>query len=113
MAQFAHNADVAARLAVLADYDWAVIALFYASLHLAQAYLVRRGVFADTHVRRERQMLMLPELESVLDAYRTLRDRSEDARYECRRFSEQEYEAIRGSMFQRVVMHVQTLVETR
>ena len=108
LSQFLHNSEVAQRLATLADYDWAVTALFYGGLHLTEAYLVRRGVFAETHVQRERQMLMLPELGSMIDSYRTLRDYSEDARYECRRFSQQEFEVIRD-VFTDLVNRVQAL----
>jgi hypothetical protein len=113
LSQFEHNQAVAQRLALSTDFDWAMTALFYAGLHLMQAYLVRIGVTAETHIQRERQILMIPELSPLMDAYRMLRDHSEDARYECRAFSREEFEAIRGGTFASVVTHVQSLLGVR
>lgn len=109
--QFEHNVAVAQRLVDSADYDWAVTALFYACLHLAQAYLVRVGVLAETHVQRERQMLRLPELSPILSTYRTLRDHSEDARYSGRRFTQAEFVSIHDGTFTAVVTRLRSLLE--
>lgn len=48
LAQFHHNVTVAERLFESNDWDWGVTALFYASLHLVQAYFVREGIPART-----------------------------------------------------------------
>ncbi len=109
--QFERNTAVAQKLSESADYEWAVIALFYAGLHLVQAYLVRGGIDAKNHSQRNREIMRNEEMRAVHESYRALRDDSEYARYECGRFSQQEFEEIRGGTFNRIVTHVQALME--
>jgi len=110
LSQFEHNVRVADRLAAMRLYDRAVTALFYAALHLAQAYLVRMGEAAETHVQRERRVLLTPDLRPILHFYRTLRDYSEEARYACRRFNQEEFEVLRDRSFAAVVPHLRALL---
>ena len=109
LAQFQHNVSVAEQLAASGNYGWAVTVLFYAGLHILQAYLVRSGALVESHVQRERQMLR-SELLPILDPYTTLRNDSEEARYECRRFSREEFESIRNGSFTSVTTHLRSLL---
>lgn len=77
--QFEHNRQVAQQLSDSAEYDWAIVALFYATLHLIQAHLVRVGVAPRTHAERNRRLLSSVELRPAYDPYRALRDHSEEA----------------------------------
>ena len=113
LAQSERNAAVAQQLAESADYDWAVTALFYASLHLVQAYLLRRGIRVQTHGQRIRQMMSLAELEPIVDSYRVLQTHSENARYECRNFSSSEFAAIRNGRYSQVLSHLRSLLEAQ
>lgn len=108
--QFERNREVAQRLSGTADYDWAVVALFYAALHLIQAHLIRTSGPVRTHSERNRRMLNNDDLKPAYDAYRTLRDHSETARYECRRFAQEEFEAIRDGAFATVRDHMEALL---
>jgi HEPN domain-containing protein len=110
LAQYEHNVAVAGRLASSGDFDWAVTALFYAALQLAQAYLVRSNVVVQSHAQRQRLMGSTDELRGVLDSYRTLRDYSEHARYECRSYTRGEFEAVQRAQFIPFVRHVQALL---
>ena len=109
LAQFDHNLGVADRLADSSDFDWAVTAFFYAALHFTQAYLSTRDVIVASHGQRDRVMRNTAELVSILHSYRTLRDESEHARYECRSYSREEYETIRSTHFAMVVDHMRGL----
>jgi hypothetical protein len=109
--QFEHNLEVARRLAGTDDnWDWALTALFYAALHLCQAYMSRQGLQADSHRKRERQMLASSELQPVLNHYKALRNDSEEARYDCRQFSRSEFESIRDGTFSTVSGHLRSLL---
>jgi hypothetical protein len=110
LAQFEHNEQIARRLSEAADYDWAVIASFYAALHLVQAYFERTGIRADSHRQRGREILRLDALQGVFEAYTILRQYSEQCRYECRRVSMTEYEAIQTGVFASVVTHLRSLM---
>ena len=110
IAQFEHNVAVVQRLSDTEDFDWAVTALFCAALHLIQAYIVERNDGVASHGRRDRLMRSREEFRPVLGAYRTLRDYSEHARYECRQFSRQEFEGVRDGVFAQVVDYVRPLI---
>jgi hypothetical protein len=110
LAQFEHNLDVSQRLAAATDYDWAIVVLFYASLHLVQAWCVRNEQFIEGHRQREQAINGSNELFSIADQYRVLRVDSENARYRCRRFTQEEFEAIRDGVFATVREHLQALL---
>ena len=63
------------------DLDWAVVALFYTALHLVEAYFVEHHSYPtrDHQRRRDRVGALLTPL---FQHYRTLEDKSQDARYE-------------------------------
>jgi hypothetical protein len=108
--QAAHNFAVSGHLSASQDWDWATIALFYSALHLVQAYFARSGIDARTHVQRERRMLGIADMGPLLLSYRWLRDQSENARYECRRFSEMEFESIRDGSYATISRRIRELL---
>ena len=110
LAQAAHNELVAEALVAASHYDWAVTALFYAALHLIQAWLSQSQNPPGNHAARERVMSNSAELRGVLDSYNALRARSESARYDRHRFSAQEYADIRQTLFFSVQTHVGNLL---
>jgi hypothetical protein len=68
------------------DLDWAVVALFYTALHLVEAYFVEQhSCPARDHQRRRDRVGAL--LTPLFQHYRTLEDKSQDARYEPRHVS--------------------------
>lgn len=107
--QFVRNDATSQRLVQSLDFDWGVIALFYASLHLVQAYFVRNGIVVLSHRQRDQQILATADLRSIFEPYVAMRMQSELARYQCRRFSQQEYERIHDGAFRTVVDHLQAL----
>jgi hypothetical protein len=66
------------------DRDWCCVLMFYAALHLLDAYLCTK-VFAfaiDSHVNRNRAIRQSPELGRFGSSYRELQDLSEQVRYD-------------------------------
>jgi hypothetical protein len=55
-------------------------------------------------------MLNLVDLRPILHYYWVLKDNSEQARYECRTFSEDEFESLRDGSFAAVVTHLRSLL---
>ena len=109
MAQAHRNRTLAERLADDGDFEWAVTALFYAALHLIQAYAIAEGFDIGTHAERGRWMRNTTALHAILGPYRVLRSRSQDARYECRRFSRQQFGDLHMHEVARVSEHMSTL----
>jgi uncharacterized protein (UPF0332 family) len=109
LAQYERNVLISQHLAEASDYDWAVTALFYAALHLVQAWFVTRNFSVGNHRRRDNEMLASTYLQPILDEYRALRTHSENARYNCRLFSQREFEEIRSGSFATVVAHMESL----
>jgi hypothetical protein len=109
-AQAHRNQVLAERLASEGDYEWAVTTLFYAALHLLQAYAESAGTDISTHAERGRWLRRSSELHAVLGPYRVLRSRSQDARYECRRFSREQFGDLHSHEFARIVQHMSTLL---
>lgn len=107
--QIIHNESVAEAMVVAGFYDWAVIALFYSSLNLMQAYLLDIGILAETHGKRQRAILSRPELAEVVQAYDLLKIQSENARYNCDRFDHDRFERIRSGPYSRVMAHLREL----
>jgi hypothetical protein len=59
---------------------------FYAALHLIDAYLASIGHHPQTHETRDGWISWTAILRPVYSHYSELRNRSEDARYQCRHF---------------------------
>jgi hypothetical protein len=98
-------------MASMRDYDWAVTVLFYAALHLTQAYLQRSEISAENHRQRDQEIRSSEELRPILDPYRALKAHSENARYRCRAFSREEFDSILNGVFDTVVAHLNSLLE--
>src|SRR5436190_1107343 len=65
----------------------AIVLAFYSALHWVDAYLARNLKHPQSHVEREDAIRHSP-LQSIWDQYRTLSDRSEDARYRLKQFTQ-------------------------
>jgi len=97
-----------------AHLDWAVTGYFYAALHHVTALLHSLGCQdADlkTHAKREKQIVTrLPVEQQLYNDYRQLSDDSQDARYECRPFSEQDVKQLVAQHFVPLKTRVQALL---
>lgn len=67
------------------DYrDWRTIALFYAAVHLVQAYLRDKTTeYPQTHAERDRLINANPHLRTIYPSYRELKQLAVTARYTC------------------------------
>jgi len=67
-----------------ADDAWAVVFLFYCSLHLIDGYLKTKGARfeASNHGARRGAIKLAPELRQADPAYRELQSLSEQVRYD-------------------------------
>src|SRR5271165_2012034 len=92
--------------------DWALISLFYAAVHLVDAYLATRNYHPETHVLRDGYASRLTSLQPVYNHYRILRFRSEEARYSCRKspYTVQFAELKRVNNFDPVKAHIRSLL---
>ncbi len=108
-AQALRNESVADRLAALGEFEWAITCLFYASLHLIQAYLRQSDVTTTNHFQREWQMRRTPLLVDI-PSYRLLKTYSENARYECEDFSESEFLSLRDEEYAPLAGHIREQV---
>lgn len=63
-------------------YRWAVVAAFYAAVHLVNAYLwEQRRIEPRNHVERDTFVVTVGDLRSVTDLYAQLQDYAFRARY--------------------------------
>jgi hypothetical protein len=64
------------------DYqDWAITGLFYAALHLVEAYLELKGIKVENHRERANCVAIIKELKIFYHGYKSLYDYSVNARY--------------------------------
>lgn len=75
--------------------EWAMTALFYCAVHEVQAFLVRKrqylhsvGVARLPRRHQDRLTVLHDHFPTLEPLYRSLKDWSEDARYECATFTE-------------------------
>lgn len=61
--------------------DWAVTGLFYAALHLVEAFLSLKNQRAEDHKTRSWYISTIKELKPIYEDYRALYDYSVNARY--------------------------------
>lgn len=101
IAQATHNVDVATHLRSTSVYclDWAATCLFYAAVHLVNAFLRKHGVPIPRRHRgkpdapgRTNIVQQDPRLRVIYKSYRHLDDESRDARYELKRFVPADYD---------------------
>jgi hypothetical protein len=92
------------------DYGWSVTCLFYAALHLVEAYLQQLGAPSGNHNERRNKLRQEASLLSVQRRYGVLKQESENARYECRLFSAQETTHLRDFVYAPLASHVRGLL---
>lgn len=87
--RFAQSFD----LATTPYIDWAVAAYFYAALHLVDAILWEKDkINPGDHYERYECVKVKWYLRAIRVEYKTLKDRSEDARYELITFTKAKVE---------------------
>lgn len=89
-----------------------MIALFYAAVHLVDAYLVGLPLHPRTHEQR-RIAVHRTALRTMFSHYVELQNRSEDARYDCRRFASGDVAALDANHFQPLRLRVRRLLRLR
>ena len=105
----AHDETLARSLAAMNEFGWAVTLLFYASVHLIQAYLVQLGRITSTHSARENAMERIRPLQPVQRHYDTLKIASEAARYDCLVMTQADFERAQ-IRYRRLQGHMQRLL---
>ena len=70
--------------------DWAVVVLFYSALHIVDAFLAIHGIHPGSHERRVKLVNTMHDLKPIADEFMILKDESELARYNAKKFSETE-----------------------
>jgi len=67
------------------DYrDWRITAIFYAALHILQAYFVAKNTeYPTKHQERDELIQRDPNLRTLWDDYRELKTLSVTSRYQC------------------------------
>ncbi len=89
--------------------DWVVVAIFYAALHLVEAFAATRGEHPDSHLERESFIWASPELQPILSHYFQLKSDAEDARYGMRVFSSDEVRHLIADYFEPLKQHIASL----
>jgi HEPN domain-containing protein len=85
-AKATHNIDVASAIAKLPHdaRDWQVTALFYAAVHLIQAYFAAIGSsYPQTHQDRDHAIIQDRRLRKIYNDYRELKQAAVASRYLC------------------------------
>ena len=104
------NEALAARLAEMREYGWSVTCLFYSLLHLVEAYLQGRDMPSANHGERYFRIREDGSLSSIQRRYVLLKHESENARYECRRFSARESSYLRNSIYVPLATYMRSLI---
>jgi hypothetical protein len=66
--------------------DWALVILFYASLHYVEAYLAKSNVHLRSHIARDNAVSRDASLRRIFREYSDLKFYGYNARYEVSRF---------------------------
>ena len=88
---------------------WAVTILFYAARHLLEAYYARSNLHSPSHTKRLVEMQQRPELSQLAQSYRQLQTDSENARYECHKFTIVAAKQIRDNFYLTITNHIKAL----
>lgn len=67
--------------------DWAITGIFYAAVHLMEAFLAAKGIYVEDHKERAKFIGVLKELKPLFQHYRALYDYSVNARYKLYPFT--------------------------
>ena len=110
--QAEHNERLSDLLATTEYTDWVVTTIFYAALQLVDAYLLTQGMNPKDHQERLLLVSRLPPFAPIWRHYRTLLDRSIDARYECFAFNASQVQSLRERSFAPLKQHIHRLLNT-
>lgn len=99
LAASAANEVLSGRLLEMREYGWSVTCLFYAALHLTEAYLQDHGQTSSSHSERGLRLRNDQQLAPIRRRYGLLKRESENARYECRQFTPQETAYLREFIY--------------
>lgn len=96
------------------DYrGWQVTAVFYAAVHLLQAYLAAKTRFyPQTHQERDQLVISLPALRPIHDHYSELKRVSVSSRYGCLPVSDQDLQDALAE-FDAIERHLRPLLVDR
>lgn len=100
LTQAKHNEEFYGSIDATAHSDWCVTALFYATLHYVEAFLVKKKLTAIRHDERWRMILDDPTLKPLHGSYRRLQERSREARYDGRSFTTAEISGLVSKDFE-------------
>ena len=89
--------------------DWVVTAIFYAALHFVDSYLAIRGVHLSSHRGRDSLIWAVRDLRPIYSAYRRLKHRSEQARYEAMPFSSKKVQKLLNKELASIKAHLASL----
>jgi len=77
--------------------EWAITALFYAAVHRVETYLASKQVHPEGHALRLRALNRVGKQEAS-NTLQALQRTSEQARYQCARFSSEEIESYKADL---------------
>jgi hypothetical protein len=109
VAKFRHNERLSRTLEGTPNNDWAVTLLFYSALHLVDACLAP-AQHPKRHADRRNLAANNPLLQPIWAHYRVLEDRSQEARYDCIRFSDQRVRDLRSQHFEPLKRHLSRIL---
>jgi hypothetical protein len=89
--------------------DWVVVAVFYAALHLVEAFAATQGEHPNSHLERDRFLWASSALQPILVHYFHLKSDAEDARYGMRTFSPDEVKHLIADLFEPLKQHIASL----
>ena len=89
--QAKHNESFANEVATaLSTYaDWAIVAAFYSAIHYLEARFAFLGFHSDRHETRDRYVHT--HCRNLWKPYRQLKDDATEARYNCQRYTVEEF----------------------
>lgn len=92
--------------------DWVVTGIFYSALHYIDGYLATKNLHLKGHIARDNYVYKVSDLRQIYGHYRTLKDDSEDARYDVRGFQSQEVNQLIANEFNTIKNHIIDLLKS-
>jgi len=99
LAVAATNERASLVLAAAGYGGWSITTMFYAALHLVEAFLSDQGIHSTTHARRELTIRTDNRLQLLYNLYRQPKRDSLEARYECKAFSAADVQRLHDAYF--------------
>jgi hypothetical protein len=99
--EFARTLDLSQTLQV----DWAVTMLFYSALHYVDAFLAGKHKHPRDHEARDSEVENNGSLTDIYRDYRTLKDKSEAARYDISNLHREQFPPIE-QRFRNIKTHI-------